>query len=1388
MPLERKLFTQGMNGGSEERFLGEGEYRYALNVRSGSSDNDNIGAIENTKGNTKVELSLPPGTNTCIGALEDKNQRKVYYFVYNSSSNHSIAEYNAKTNQAELLFTSSELNFDLDHLITGANIVDDRILKWTDDFSEPKELDVVRIKLRTTDQILGDNRYPVSISDEQLISAIKYAPLAPPTAEYSTDWSTKINNIGSKFFQFRYQYVYLNNEKSAWSPISKLEISQGDAFIQNKQYQSTRYNNSIVVKVNGGSRLVKQINFAVREGNYSNFYIAEELTKQERIQVGNDFDITWRFNNDTVNLPITLAESLKLFDDVPLLAKSQELIDGNRLAYGNVVNGFDQVDTDVNITPVYLGNSLDFLASISTTTGSVTTEVDVRPNTGGNLNNYTSIVDDAKLTFEFNDPLEVGDIIVVYIKVIRGLTDMIDTSVPIYTWGIAYNNANPGSPSFPLNQTPNPNDGNDQYPTNIAIDTDIQTQKPIYEELEVVITAGAGDTFSSILSQVLQAEQQNPKFNTFDNTFLPGPAGDAFGSNAFGATPVSSYTPAPLVQGTVSGNSIELRLGQYYQAPDSPLNIENDTSAGGNAWNYSFFSYFAKHVKEGGDVKRTFKVGAKHKFALAYSDRAGRLSTAMRKDNMSVDTDWYNEIPNGKRGVIGMDLEINHQAPAWADYYHVLYSKNTTIGRYLQAVVKDAVFDIVTDTWSINIDYSTIDFKERFTDSTVSYDFSNGDRIRWVKSDQSDENSYFGDNIDVAVTGVNTTLTAVVLGNTIPVEGYYTVGSLPNNFSPSEGDVVEIYSPLKELEEGFYWEIGESYPVVDGKHYGSILSDPSGQNQTDTQPAIVRLRNEGDVYWRYRLNLASFVGADGGGGYIEDPSISDFSISNFTNQGRFNLVDKQAKRTRREATIYYSESYIPDTNINGLSSFFLESFAEYNQENGSIQKMYSEDRNVILFQELKVGRVLVNSAVFNDLSGQGLVGQSTTVLSDIQYYPGEYGISKNPESFAVYGGNKYFTDIHRGVVLRLGGDGLSPISEAGMHNYFTDTFNELDKGRLNSVVVGEYDKRFEEYVISIRKEIEFNVFRPTITETTVSFELGGDGFVDTTEDTTEDVDDPIDTTGDSGDSGDSTEDSGDTTGDVVASSCSIFFNHTVDILRIRTGPYDPFSTFTDNLGNTLTATYLFEDYGNNDLKTMLMTSEDCSLITEFKLLTEGVSYTGSIQGSLDISGLTGLETLFISQHQDLTTLILPTSAPECRTIEIRACGMTTIDISGFTKIQGDVLLRDNRYLKSVILPASNEVITTLAVGGGGGYSGNLNDVEALDITPLTGANDGIGIAIQNNKISIANINQVLIDLDAKGWVNGILASFNQTPSAPPSGAGLTAKASLQAKGWTVNTD
>ena len=258
--------------------------------------------------------------------------------------------------------------------------------------------------------------------------------------------------------------------------------------------------------------------------------------------------------------------------------------------------------------------------------------------------------------------------------------------------------------------------------------------------------------------------------------------------------------------------------------------------------------------------------------------------------------------------------------------------------------------------------------------------------------------------------------------------------------------------------------------------------------------------------------------------------------------------------------------------------------------------------------------------------------------------------------------------------------------------------------------------------------------------------------------------------------------------DIGIPNCSFSFVSTVDYLRIRVGASDPPPTFTDSLGNIQTTDYLFIIYGNNNIRTMTVSAEDCTLITKLQLETQGVTYTGSIQGSLNLSSLTGLEELFISQHEDMSSITIPTLT-EGKTIEISACSsLTTIDLSGFQKLQGAVMLQDNRLLQTVILPASSEVITMLQVGRGGGYSGNLNDVTALDITPLIGANDGIIIRVQNNKISTTNINQLLIDLDAKGWIDGDLYCLTQTPAAPPTGAGIIAKANLLAKGWIVTTD
>jgi hypothetical protein len=179
-------------------------------------------------------------------------------------------------------------------------------------------------------------------------------------------------------------------------------------------------------------------------------------------------------------------------------------------------------------------------------------------------------------------------------------------------------------------------------------------------------------------------------------------------------------------------------------------------------------------------------------------------------------------------------------------------------------------------------------------------------------------------------------------------------------------------------------------------------------------------------------------------------------------------VDANAKRITRPSTIYYSQQFIPETFINGLSTVYDTSFESYKQNYGGIYKLFAEDQRLIMFQELKIGSIPVAQIIYNDLSGDNTVGASEKVMSpQAIYYQGEIGIGRNPESFAVYANAKYGIDVNRGIVWRLSVDGLTPISDtAFMHNYFTDKCKAILKTPLQSKIYGVYDVKFQEYIIS----------------------------------------------------------------------------------------------------------------------------------------------------------------------------------------------------------------------------------------------------------------------------------------------------------------------------------
>ena len=60
---------------------------------------------------------------------------------------------------------------------------------------------------------------------------------------------------------------------------------------------------------------------------------------------------------------------------------------------------------------------------------------------------------------------------------------------------------------------------------------------------------------------------------------------------------------------------------------------------------------------------------------------------------------------------------------------------------------------------------------------------------------------------------------------------------------------------------------------------------------------------------------------------------------------------------------------------------------------------------------------------------------------------GDYGISRNPESFAKFGFRRYFADKDRNSVMRLSRDGLTPISQYGMADYFRDYLSLVQEER-----------------------------------------------------------------------------------------------------------------------------------------------------------------------------------------------------------------------------------------------------------------------------------------------------------------------------------------------------
>jgi len=424
--LIQTTFIKGkMNKSVDERLVPNGEYVDALNVRLGSTESTEIGAVENSRGNTALTAleylgePLSVDGTRCIGAFEDGMLETIYWFVHDANNPVSasgqvsmILSYNVNVETLTYhVISETVLNFNHNYLITGVNKIGN-LLFFTDDLNPPRYINVRR--QYNTDTVLVD---PLEEEDISVIVkppgfediAAGYEPLGAPYIELFDNGTTE-DYMEPRFLCFGYRYRYQDCGYSATSlfttpAFEPKEFDFSYSTFKNEGMQN-RYN-AARVYFSTGSRRVQEIQVLYKEAQTNEIFIIDRLYKDTQGIADNNF-IHLTFTNSKILTLLGGDELLRLYDNVPRKSQAQT-IQGNRLMYGNYLDQYD-----VALTPGGEPIEIRFQAQpVSTPQGQISFPV---PQSSVGLYDINAAIpntsiDNSVLTFDLGTtplPIQIG--------------------------------------------------------------------------------------------------------------------------------------------------------------------------------------------------------------------------------------------------------------------------------------------------------------------------------------------------------------------------------------------------------------------------------------------------------------------------------------------------------------------------------------------------------------------------------------------------------------------------------------------------------------------------------------------------------------------------------------------------------------------------------------------------------------------------------------------------------------------------------------------------------------------------------------------------------------------------------------------------------------------
>ena len=1056
----KKSFLKGkMNKDIDERLLPDGVYTHAENIRISNSENSDAGAIENVLGNRPLTNLLLGTTVHTVGWLSDSSDDKLYWLTTSETGDYVI-EYDVVNNLSSFVLQDTSpvgervLNFDKDFFADMRVLVDTdnntRLLFITDNLNPPREINIDRVKTFDVNGFIADD-----------INLIKRPPIDPPTIQLLDTASGLENNIEQKFIAFSYRYRYLDGEYSALSPFTAIAF-RPKIFDYNYRLDSNESmlnSFSLVnITINTGDERVTDIEVVFKESRSTTVYLVERYNKDNEGWVDDEIRVL-NFSNSKIYRAIPDDQLPRLYDNVPRLARTLEVI-GNRLVFGNYLENYDLVDSDGET--VFASLELDFISNdinFGTPTASLKSNRDyevgivyldeyLRATTvltsGGNtvyIPNANCITRNRLQIRVGNRPPAFARYFRFFVKQPRVDYEIIVPSVffaeGVFTW-VLLDNAD--------------------------------VNKISEGDIFLVKTDTIGVLQVPFQAKVLEIKVQERNFleedpNT-DETFQ------------------------------VAGN--------YYRIDTQDFRLNTDDI---QAWDYTAFTQSQEPVDQLNGVRDVSYID--QEIYTGSSDNIINFTASALQPALDL-------ITTDIRYLIEIVTTGDPSVFRWSNDEGATFSSNITITGMLQELENGIMvtFDATTgfsteDSWILPV-RSGLDDNIGSGDSNARRGYSvyegiDGETIlgnasiNLVYNEYNDENLnrdvnvvasrafanieewYIGDNIEKEFAipadriwfrrGTTEIRSGIQTFTLDPVDGKICMivrsrgYDSPDNFGRTRVKV-NVYLRIFQSEQAplfetiptdfntdIYYEIGDTFRIENGFHIGK--EGDTSQTMT-VNTAIITLPLFNCFAW---------------GNGFESYKIRDiFNATSFYIDTRPLTTFDDYRANRRIASMTYSGVYEQTTNYNGINEFNLSraNFKDIDDAFESIQKLWSRDTDLIVFQEDKTHKVLFNKSILFNADGTGNVSQNTNVLGQEVGYTGEYGISKNPESFAIYGDNIYHTDARRGCVLRLSQNGYTEISNVGMRDFFRDHF------RLNpsNFILAGYDQYHDQYVLHLTDNIQ----------------------------------------------------------------------------------------------------------------------------------------------------------------------------------------------------------------------------------------------------------------------------------------------------------------------------